>query len=106
MMSEKKLSIFRPVYSNVDSRWGKWLQRNETNNCDIVYRRGGPWAPRSIYHQVHTIIWFLGFGIAWGYDVDKDGNFYIQEKHVMKWNHCEYGGVAKRWWIGRMEIFV
>jgi len=106
MMSEKKLSIFRPVYSKVGSRWGKWLHRNQTNNCDVIYRRGGPWRPVSIYNHIHTLIWFLGFGIAWGFAYDKNGNHYIQKEHLVRWDHCEYNCIASRVWFGRMEIFV
>ena len=97
MISEKKLSIFRPVYVNVSSDWGAWLSR--ATNGDLRYKG------ESIFTHVHTLIWFLGFGIAWGFDHDEEGNHYIQQEHVMKWDHCEYRCVASRIWYGRMEIF-
>ena len=98
-MSEKKLSIFRPVFSKCNTRWGRWLWKDHSNNCDIRLTHSG----ESIYSRIHTFISFLGFGIAWGYRDDGEG-FYIQKKHVMKWDHCEYGCIASQFWIGRMEI--
>lgn len=99
MMSEKKLSIFRPVFSKCNTRWGRWLWKDHSNNSDL--RHNG----RSIYSQVHTLFSWLGFGIAWGYLENDEGNFYVQQEHVMKWSHCEYGCAASQLWIGRMEIY-
>ena len=102
-MSEKKLSIFRPVFSKCNTRWGRWLWKNHSPTSDVIYDRL-PYPRASIYRQIHTLIWFLGFGIAWGYKTNSEGDFYIQKKHVMKWDHCEYGCIASRIWIGRMVI--
>lgn len=95
-MSEKKLSRFLPLYASVNSRPPHPL----TFSGDIRHKGV------SIYHYVHTIISWLGFGIAWGFDHDEDGKFYIETEHIMKWDRCTRGEVVSKTWIGRMEIFV
>lgn len=100
MMSEKKLSIFRFVYSKVASYGrGEWLWKDYSGTCDVRCRG------ESIYTHIHTLIWCLGFGIAWGFDYDIKGNHYIQQEHVVKWDHCEYHCLASRVWWGHMELF-
>ena len=98
-MSEKKLSRFRPIYANVNSRWSRWLTRNHSGNCDV--RHNG----ESIYNHIHTLVSWLGFGIAWGFDINGNGNHFIHTMHLMAWDHCIRGEAASKVWIGRMEIF-
>lgn len=99
-MSEKKLSRFLPIYCKVSKRWNSWLWKNYSGTCNVRCKG------ESIYKRVHTLISWLGFGIAWGFDIDGNGNHFIHTMHIITWDRCTRGEVATKIWIGRMEIFV
>lgn len=85
---KRQVSIFRPVYSKINSSWGVWLWKDQTNQCDVVCNG------KSIYNQITTLVSWLGLGIAWGWRYNGDQSFYI-----------ENDGPARQRWIGQMEIW-
>lgn len=87
-----------PIYSRVMSKYGRWLWKNESGKCDVIFRG------KSIYHQIHTLFWWLGFGIAWGFRHNSAGQKHMITEHKMAWDRCMRGEAASQVWIGRMEV--
>lgn len=83
-----KVSRLRPVYAEVGTRWGRWLCVNKSGRCDICYKG------KSIYRHTQILLTWLGFGVAWGLDVDANGNEYIRDDNL-----------AKRIWVGCIQVY-